>query len=305
MHKANPTWIGAFVLGAAVLMISAVMIYGGGRWFTDRIRFVSYFEGSVNGLSVGAPVKFRGVKIGEVRRVSAIFDREKESFHIEVAYDLIPSAVKETGSPGRLDTLPEDAQFDHLVEALGLRAQLASQSLVTGQLYVDLDLYPAMPAERMATRHGIPEIPAIPSELQRLRSSVYEALAELRNLPLDELMQKLVSAVEGLDHLFNSDELRNTMSEAMSAISDIRRLVRETESNIDGLSDSAATTLTKANGTLESLAELVQPNSPIGYEITDTLRELSLAARSVRRLAGTLEQNPNAVIFGADSGEAE
>ena len=137
--KTNPTVIGAFIVGAVGLMIAAVLVLSGGQWFTDKDRFVLYFEGSVNGLNVGAPVKFRGVEVGTVTGVRALYNPKDYTAWIQVVAEVEPGRFSEVVdgviAPASSST-PDDVKM--LIEQ-GLRAQLEVQSMVTGLLFIELD----------------------------------------------------------------------------------------------------------------------------------------------------------------------
>ncbi|MBV8915632.1 MAG: MCE family protein, partial [Acetobacteraceae bacterium] len=183
---ARPAIVGGFVLGALALAAAAVILFGGSRLFATTSRAVTFFEGSVAGLDVGAPVTFRGVRLGSVVRVALAFDPATRIARIPVTIEIEPDRITWEGAR------PGTADYSRLVAA-GLRAQLASQSFVTGQLRVDLDFRPDTPI-RMVGDTGLPEIPAIPSELEQLRSKLTE-------LPLRDLVDAAQRALNSVDRL--------------------------------------------------------------------------------------------------------
>jgi paraquat-inducible protein B len=131
--QANKTLIGAFVVGAIALVVAGIIIFGSGDFFAERPKFVMFFEGSVNGLNVGAPVTFRGVKIGTVTEVNLYFNPQDMSLKIPVYVEFDPkSMVLEKGSWQKSERYEYIKQFIDR----GLRAKLQLQSMVTGLLMI-------------------------------------------------------------------------------------------------------------------------------------------------------------------------
>ena len=129
-ERANPTLIGAFLLGAIALVVAGLMVFGGGRFFTETVTYVAYFPETISGLNDGAPVNFRGVKVGTVRRIEVQLDAQDLSVKIPVYLRLERRRIREIGG-----TIPEINFIPELIER-GLRAQLQLQSIVTGQLSI-------------------------------------------------------------------------------------------------------------------------------------------------------------------------
>src|SRR5512139_3715931 len=124
--KVNRTLIGAFVLGAIILVVAGVMVFGSGKFFAKRNTVVMFFEGSVKGLNVGSPVVFRGVKIGEVTNVRLLFDPQKLSALIAVYAEVDPESFT-VSVPGEEKSVLEKARRGALLKPLvekGLKAQL-------------------------------------------------------------------------------------------------------------------------------------------------------------------------------------
>ncbi|MGD8281989.1 MAG: MlaD family protein, partial [Gemmatimonadota bacterium] len=143
-HRANPSLIGAFVLGGALLAVIAVVAFGSGRLFRDTERFISFFDGSVSGLDVGAAVRFRGIQVGSVQDILLDLpevERERRDLRIAVVYDLDRQLLESRGAMSRLS---DPFDMDTLL-ALGVRAELATESIVTGRKYIALDLDPDRP----------------------------------------------------------------------------------------------------------------------------------------------------------------
>jgi len=313
--KANPTLIGAFLLGAIALAVAGLMIFGGGRFFTETETYVAYFPESVSGLNDGAPVNFRGVKVGVVRRIQVQLDAKDLSVSIPAYLELQRRRFREIGG-----TIPEGNLIPELI-ARGLRAQLQLQSIVTGQLSVQLDLLPDRPARYVDQLGEYPEMPTIPSTLQEL-SEKMEALS------IDELVDDAREVITGLKALVNSPELKGILTgvnrfvnsgelqgavrHADQAIGDFQTLVSNIDGGVGKLSTNTdltladvAKTLEEARRTLEAVRQslsIASEGSPIHYELEQMLTELTAAARSVRLLAESLERNPEALLRGKTGG---
>ena len=172
---ANKTMIGTFVVVAVVLAVAAVVLFGSGKFFQQTERWIVFFEGSVKGLNVGSPVVFRGVQIGQVTDIIVGFDTAKIEVIIPVIFEIDPEKFKDIG-------LRVERSDEEMVRALierGLRAQLQMQSMVTGQLVINIDFLPNTEArlkglDRFAdkiTLEGLNEIPSVPTPMQRLEKT--------------------------------------------------------------------------------------------------------------------------------------
>jgi len=255
-HKINPTLIGAFIVGALLLVVSGILLFGSGRLFKETEACVMYFEGDVQGLNVGAAVKFRGVKIGEVTSISTRIDRKTLEVRIPVYVDLIDPDKHLYGRP-------VEGESDDPMKALvdrGLRGQLQVESLVTGQLFVQLDFYPDAPAptgrlhDPLSGRH---EIPTLPTILQKAQTTLRQVLEKLEKLPLEEMLAALQGTLAGADQLLNSPELKRAPAELNATLTDIRRLVGETERRITPLLANADRAVSNIDATARELQPLV------------------------------------------------
>lgn len=213
--------IGAFVLGALALVIVGVGVFGSGKLFRRTQEFVMFFDGSVSGLNVGAPVVFRGVKIGSVTDIQLVFDPRDLSFRIPVTVELEPHRVAGVGK----GVSPQE-QFQSLVEK-GLRAQLVTQSYVTGQLMISLDFLPERPAEFRGDG-SVPEIPTVPTVMQKLAR-------KLEDLPLEEMVNKIVRSVDGIEALINSPELRGSLGSMERALRELAELAKNLNQRVGPL----------------------------------------------------------------------
>lgn len=341
-HKANKTLIGVFVVGAVALAVISILILGSGHFFTERLTYVCYFQGSVKGLNVGAPVVFRGVRVGTIKDISIESDLETLSIKIPVFIELEPKRFGQAG-PSR----DPKANLQRLIKA-GLRARLELQSLVTGQLIIELDFHPETPVKLVGNDTGYPEIPTIQSGMQELARTI-------EKLPLDQLANKLTEAIAGIERTVNSPEIREIIKTLAGTLQDLQKMVRNLDSRIEPLASSLEetigdygrlardvdskveplasgvdkvikdtqnlvkdvggqmkplassikktvqltdTALVQARQTLKTIEGVTGRDSPVVYELTNTLKELAAAASSIRAWASYLERHPEALIRG-------
>ena len=181
--------------------------------FFDKEAYVMYFEGSMRGLSVGAPVQLKGIKVGEVTDLRLEHDLDTLEFRVPVFIQLEPGRVRfisggtEVANTGGTDDIED---LKKLV-ARGLRAQLQTGSLLTGQRYVELGFHPDSPPAEFQLVGNHYELPTVPSAMDEFRSTATEMLAKLRNLPLDEIAAEVLGTLEGTNRLVNSPELIETL----------------------------------------------------------------------------------------------
>jgi paraquat-inducible protein B len=299
VRKANPTAVGAFVLGAAMLVLVGVVALGSGTFLHNTQRFVLFFEGSVNGLTVGSPVKLRGVEVGTVREVNALADEARKDILNEVVIEVDPARVKRVGA-----SMPVAERAKLLVEH-GLRARLELQSLVTGQLYIGLDFYPNAPLRLVGLDAAYPELPTIPSVTEEVADTARAFIARLQELPLEEIAKNLNASLAGVAKILESPdlaaavaELDETVSGARQMVRDARKLVVDVDGRVAPVADSAVQALDRARDALAGVDSAVRPGSDERYQLTLALEELTQAARSIRLLADTVQRNPSSLVFG-------
>jgi paraquat-inducible protein B len=337
-QQANKTLIGGFVVGALALVVVGVLIFGSGKLFKSTNTYILFFDGSVKGLNVGAPVLFSGVKIGSVKDIKLQADMLDKTIRTPVIIEIQPARFEVIR--GEPDPDPRK-NIEQLIES-GLSAQLQTQSLITGQLMIELDLRPETRIKLLGNiGHGYVEIPTIPSTLETLTKTI-------QDLKLEELVQKLASTVAGLEKLINSKEVSESFAILNETIMDTQRLIQNTDrrmgtlaagldetvsdaqklvrridgqvvplasninktlgdaqqvlGNVDSqmiaLAESVNKTAEKAIETLVATEALLKKDSPVVYQMTKTLKELSDAARSIRLWAEYLERHPEALLRG-------
>lgn len=298
----NKTMIGIFVVVAVGLVVASVVILGSGRFFTDKPKFLMYFDGSVKGLTVGSPVVFRGVKVGTVTEIGMLFSKKDLVVLIPV-YVEIGDADVQMMDDKSLSAKRRDRKkilYEYLAAFIrrGLRAQLEMQSFVTGQLQIALDFYPDKPMRLVGGPSKYPEIPTIPTQLQELTKRVEQ-------IPIEEIAGKMRSTLDGLDKLVNSPEMARMVWSIGQTSDETRKLAHTVQRQIEPLarsitktSDETGVTLQKIQVAIRSIENTVGEDSAVVYRLNRTLSELEKASRSLRLLAETLEEQPESIIFG-------
>ncbi len=315
--RVSPVAVGAFLLGAVALAIVAVMVLWSGRLFTRTHEYILYFSGDVNGLRSGAPVKFKGVQVGYVDKIFISLSRESGEkgpvLTIPVLVELSSNTAVQRGK-GFLD-LDDPAVVKELV-AEGLRGQLATESLVTGILYVGLTMRPDTKARFLASqRTHYPEIPTVPTAFEQAQELAMRALAKLGQVDIDALLSGLSETLQHTSEITGSPQLKaaidalpGTINKLGAAADSIQQLANhanielaQTTGSVQKTSASATLALEQTQATLKSLRESIGAGSPLNYQMGQALVDLSQAARAMRELADYLERNPSAILRGRAS----
>jgi paraquat-inducible protein B len=287
-------------------MAASLVVFGSGKFFQKTVKCVMYFEESVKGLSVGAPVLFQGVQIGSVISVVLQVDPVKMKTNIPVIIEYEPNKFQVAGSQEMLRDPRKN--ISKLIEQ-GLRAQLGMQSFITGQLIIELNFFPDTPVVLKNIDKEYIEIPTIPSTSAKLADA-------LEKLDLKGLEKHLESTLAGIDRFVNNPDLaasvralKNTLQDASKLVTrvdrqvdplatDVKKTVKEVgklASNIDarvgGLTTGFDTTMSAAKGVLSQ-------DSPLMVELENALKEISAMSRSIRQLTNYLDQHPEALIRG-------
>jgi len=342
--QASPTLIGSFVVGAVALVVAGVLIFGSGKFFSDSISAVMYFQGDLKGLQVGAPVAYEGVDIGTVTSIGVFIDSKDYSARTPVVVTIRRDHFHVIGGT---DSLPgKGAALKVMIEQKGLRAQLQPESMVTGQFFIQLAFHPEVPPTQLTIDPltNLPEIPTVPTTLQAVQDTVRKALVKISELPLEQIVTSLNGALQGIDHLVNAPEVKQAIQEIKTTLTDAQQLLRnmdkqmeaamtsfsttmgnvnkltgdlskltqnvdgrvpEMMSNFAGAAKSAQQALAQAQQTLGSVNGAIEPDSPLRFEMIKALRDLSQAARAMRALADYLDRYPNSVVFGRNDKEVK
>lgn len=279
-----------------------------------KVRF--YFEDSLRGLTVGAPVEYQGIKIGEVTDISASFDPETLEIKLPVTAVIEPERFAVLGAEIETDEKKAAERLAQLVE-LGLRGQLKSGNLISGALFVDLVMEPDTPIRLVGGPEAeIPEMPTIPSTTEQIVNRVEDIvikldqfMARIDNLEIEKLVSSAVGTVEGIEKLVESEDLtgalkstRDLLEAVQPVIGDLRRLVVNVDEELVGTSAGIADILEQAETTFINLNKLLESDSPTQTDVRSMLKEISGMARSFRSLADYLERYPEALIKGKPGG---
>jgi paraquat-inducible protein B len=236
-----------------VLVVIGILLLGGAEWLTEKQTFVAYFEGSVKGLNVGAPVEFQGVKVGSVTDIQLQFLTADMEFRIPVYLQFEPGRISQVGRH-----LEARGQFLKPLIARGLRAQLEMQSIVTGQLMVQLGFHPDTPV-KLVGDGKVPEVPTAPTTMQEVAQNVTQALTEIRQLPIPQLIGQLAETAQGINTLVHSPEVKGLLR-SMNTTADVaaRGLQRMDEQIAPEMRELVKSTLEAATALLRDSQQLVR-----------------------------------------------
>jgi paraquat-inducible protein B len=267
--QTNKTLIGGFVVGAVALIVAGVLIFGSGKFFQVSSKYVLFFRGSLKGLNVGAPVLFQGVQVGSVIDITIEADAEDQTAQIPVTIEIHPKKFKVVRGKRASDPYEN---LPLLIER-GLRAQLQQQSFVTGQLMIGLDYYPDTPVRLVGIDTDYPEVPTIPTPLETLSKT-------FRDLNLQELVNRVTSAVKGIEELVNSPDLKGSISYLHLALEDTRKLI----GNIDNQVGPLATTIDATVKDYGKLARNVDSQvKPVLSNVDETVKDFGKLAQDLDR----------------------
>ena len=302
--QASPALIGSFVLGGAALLVLFVLIIAGDSFFKEERQYVIYFQGTIFGLNVGSNVMFRGVPIGYVSDIDVLADFEGMEFTVPVTINIRPDSIRAI-SPDKSIRVQADEDVERLVEQ-GLRASLASESMITGQLYIELDFFLDTEIVYRGIDDDMPEIPSIPSGIQEVIAEAQRFIADIQqNLDIPKVMGDITSAIEGLEAIINNPNTQNMTGEINQTLAAVRSTLDTVDtvvSDVGGDMDPALKALIDALETAESVLTLAETqlrdDSEIAYRLGTTLKEVEAAARAIRVLADQLEQQPESILKG-------
>ena len=333
----NPAVIGGFSLGALALLTIALLIFGIGEDLkADKVQYVVFFDSSLNGLDIGAPVKMQGVKIGQVKEISLQLDRKQGKIYKPVVLEIDRSSFSGSGGEKLQVAASSEklkANRDRLVE-LGMRARLETQSLLTGLLYVDLNFYPDKPPVFVNLEYkDLLEVPGVPTTTDELKHTAEEVAQKLRAMPLDQMVTDFADSLHEIKELLRSEDvkrsraaladslegldkttkllnknlepiLKNTDKTILNTnllIKDTQAMVAELGKQLPPLIANTDKTLNAATAAMKKAEDSLQHvDNAIGPESTlsDTLEAIKQAARAVRDLGDYLERHPESLLSG-------
>ena len=327
-NNVNPVAIGMFVLAAAVIAVAAVMIFGAAKFFAKTEMFVSFFSESVNGLDVGAPLKYKGVPIGKVEKIMIGKHSGKiREGSVAVVYSIDIGMLRR-----KSDTKVVD--FDEWLReqiADGLRAKLNYQSIVTGMLYIELDYLgerddhytlkyrgPHDHIEIPSKKSGLAELAkAMEKTIRQISEIDFKSIGEnanvavaniaaltgdphLRNAPrsLDNLLSKSTGLVEHADQIVSSPETKALPHKLNTLLGNADAFAVSAQTELKSLSAAGQQTFSNIDSVLKNVDTIIAPQSPLRYELAVMIRGINDSLNSISNLTDYLERNPSALITG-------
>ena len=273
--------------------------------YTRKLKFMMYFDSSVRGLTIGAPVEFKGIKVGSVLDVRLEFDNEETTFRIPVLIEIELQRIIERGNENGASTYET---LNKLVER-GLRARLQTGSLLTSQLYVELDMHPGTPINISGEETMFPELPTLATaNFGAITASAESLLAKFNEIDIKEVTNVILGTIKTADVTIKNANALLTIPGIPQAIEDMRislsnfkNIIQKVDdSNLQQAIDAGHQALESLTLTLGKTNNILEPNSPAQYNLIKLTGELEETARSIRSLVETLERNPRALIFGKE-----
>ncbi|RIZ69562.1 MAG: MCE family protein [Methylococcales bacterium] len=327
----NPYTIGAFLVGSLVLIISAILIFGGGQLLKNKSQYVIYFDSALNGLNIGAPVKLQGVQIGTVKEISIELDKNATRITKPVVIEIDSEMVLDSGGhPFKVASSLEQRQQNakQLIDA-GIKAQLQSQSLLTGLLYVEFNFYRNEPLHLTGLNYkDLPELPAVPTTADQIKNTADELIMKFRQLPIEDIVKDLAATLKEIREIATSDELKKNRVALAKTLSETEKLVASLNQNLSSLLvnmngtvvdtramvqefthemrpvllstektlNAATDVLKESKQALGSVETLTATDAPL-WQSLESLRD---AANSTKTLTDYLERHPDSIIYGKE-----
>jgi len=327
----NPYSIGAFLVGSLVLIISAILVFGGGQLLKNKSQYVIYFDSALNGLNVGAPVKLQGVQIGMVKEISIELDQNATRISKPVIIEIDSEKVLDFGGhPLKVASSLEQRQKNaqQLINA-GIKAQLQTQSILTGLLYVELNFYRNEPLNLTGLNYkDLPELPAVPSTADQIKNTADEIITKFRQLPIEDIVKDLAATLKEIREIAVSDELKKNRAVLAKTLDETEKLVASLNQNLTPLLinmrgtvvdtrvmvqdfahemrpvllstekslNTATDVLKESKQSLASVEALTASDAPL-WQSLESLRD---AANSTKTLTDYLERHPDSIIYGKE-----
>ena len=266
----NQAIIGAFVIGAVLLAVVGVVVFGSGKLFKEVDNFVLYFEGSVKGLNIGAPVTFRGVRIGSVTGITLRANPANLEVRIPVVVEIERDNIERTVD------MPHQGQegIEKLIEK-GLRAKLDLQSLVTGQLQINLEFLPDEPARLSGIKHRYMEIPTVPTTFERFAK-------KLERLPIEEMVNNASLSLQALEKLLNNPALPEMIDRLDRTSANLEDWTANLDQRTTSLVDSVQRLADHADRLILDIDSRVQP---LAGDADQVLNSIKAAAERIGHAA--------------------
>ena len=327
----NPYTLGAFLVGSLTLLIIAILVFGGGQFLKKKIEYVIFFDGALNGLNIGAPVKLQGVQIGTVKEISLELDQKIVRIVKPVVIEIDPAVLLDaSGNPlhGAASLEERKQNTQRLIDS-GLKAQLQTQSLLTGLLYIEVNFFRGEPLRLTGINYkDLPELPSVPMTVDQLKNTADEMVAKFRQLPIEDIFKDLAVTLKEIKEIATSDELKKnrvalakTLAETEQLVANLNKGLVPLLNNMNGTMadtrtlvqqfthdmrpvlissektlNTATSVLLESNHALGSVEALAAPDAPL-WQALEALRD---AAQSTKNLTDYLERHPDSIIYGKE-----
>ena len=296
--------IGTFIVFITAIFIMSVGVLGSGSFFTNKVKYIMYFNDSVKGLKKGAKVAFKGVTVGEVHEINIVLN--------QTSFEAVNQVVVQIDR-NRLKSY-DDRLFDFgygvkkMTQKLikkGLKAQLQMESIVTGVLMINLDFDNKFPSNFVDKNGDYIEIPTLPSGLSQITQT-------LNKIPLDHILSKFSKILDNLEKVTSNDAISNIIDNLDKTIKNLENATNEVNSvfkkvdveilpimkNLDEMVKEAKETFIELKDVTANLNDMSSDDSKFRYDLEKTMEALTRASKSVETLTDYLNRNPNAIIFG-------
>jgi paraquat-inducible protein B len=327
----NPYTLGAFLVGSLTLLIVAILVFGGGQFLKKKTEYVIFFDGALNGLNIGAPVKLQGVQIGTVKEISLELDQKFVRISKPVVIEIDPGVLLDaSGKPLHIASSMEERKKNtqRLIDS-GLKAQLQTQSLLTGLLYVEVNFFRDEPLQLTGINYKeLPELPSVPTTVDQIKSTADELLSKFRQLPIEDMVKDLAVTLKEIKDIATSDELKKNRADLTKTLAETEQLVTNLNkglvpllNNMNGTMvdtrnlvqqftqdmkpvlissektlNTATSVLLESNHALGSVEALAAPDAPL-WQSLEALRD---AAQSTKDLTDYLERHPDSILYGKE-----
>ncbi|MEE8107471.1 MAG: MlaD family protein [Planctomycetota bacterium] len=292
--QANPTLIGGFVLVACALAIAMIVAFGGGDFFKQRRLWVSYFDESLKGLRIGSSVLFNGVRIGEVVDFAVIFDKDNLTGRTPVYFEVDTNKIQGLAEIGEGEARRKIEEV--LIHKRGLRATLSVESMVTGQLQVELNFYDPEkvgPPRLVAIEETVPEMPTIQTGFMKK----FETVADRLDVALDDLHVYIN------DHLTPAtDRIGPLLDEYREFGGRLNKRIGPLVDNVEGTFAEAKATFAEATATLTQIKDTVERAEG---KIDEAVASLDATLVSWKKVGDTLEPEIKPVSKQVEEAVAE
>lgn len=313
MTRTPARLVGLFVLGALGLTFAGIAALSARRLLEEYRTYVVFFPYAVGGLKSGAPVTFRQVPVGHVRDVDLVFTGARfDDSRIMAVIEIRRSAFRNLEGKAAVQS---DAELARIMADAGLRASVRSTSPIAGQKSIDLDLQPDQKPRFSGIKTPYPEIPSAPTGMEVLNERVEATLQKISEVPVDEVLLQLGSTLQTIQKSLDKGDVPATLGQLRLTLQTTSRTLERAEQamgQVDGVSGQAKTTLVSVDDTMKSLKvsldqlnrtlatvdRNVQSTGEVQVEFAKTLDEMNELLKSLRSLADTLDQHPEALLRG-------